>query len=388
MTILNALLLTGTLAGGAGAPAPSLGPSSWVLTGFSGPRSFQTVRGDAPTLTLKGGTVSGNAGCNLYNGSLTVSGPRFKVGPLTTTRKLCDPITMRVENDYLRVLGAATSYRLSAQTQMSAQTLTLYAGKAGRLTFRAGGSAMTPPNRPAPKPSPTSPVPQPAQLLAALAREWQASELVLHGKTVNLPSDAALKFNQWGEKLQLSGQLGCNRLMGEATLNGTALTFAPVGMTRMMCEDMVAEGAFAELVRQPVQAIYSGSTLTLQNAAGRLKLERLEAAMTDTAQLQGRNFTLVSIGGQVVKTERPVTLKFSAGNRLGGNDGCNGYGGEYKFGKGGELLLTSPLTSTMMACPGETPGLPGMLAEQPRLTLSGKTLTLTVGGAEWVFAEE
>ena len=165
MTILNALLLTGTLAGGAGAPAPSLGPSSWVLTGFSGPRSFQTVRGDAPTLTLKGGTVSGNAGCNLYNGSLTVSGPRFKVGPLTTTRKLCDPITMRVENDYLRVLGAATSYRLSAQTQMSAQTLTLYAGKAGRLTFRAGGSAMTPPNRPAPKPSPTSPVPQPAQLL-------------------------------------------------------------------------------------------------------------------------------------------------------------------------------------------------------------------------------
>ena len=65
--------------------------------------------------------VKGSAGCNTYTGSYViltraVGRNRFDIGPLATTRKMCDQSLMEQESLYLAALEAATSYRIEGFT--------------------------------------------------------------------------------------------------------------------------------------------------------------------------------------------------------------------------------------------------------------------------------
>ena len=58
------------------------------------------------------GTLSGNAGCNTYNGTYEVSGETMTIGPLATTRMACEPDVSDQEANYLESLGRVTTYTI------------------------------------------------------------------------------------------------------------------------------------------------------------------------------------------------------------------------------------------------------------------------------------
>jgi heat shock protein HslJ len=58
------------------------------------------------------GTISGNAGCNTYNGTYETSGKDLTIGPLATTRMACEPEVSDQETNYLAALGRVTTYTI------------------------------------------------------------------------------------------------------------------------------------------------------------------------------------------------------------------------------------------------------------------------------------
>ncbi len=65
--------------------------------------------------------VKGSAGCNTYTGTYVVltravGRNRFEIGPLATTRMMCDEPLMEQEGLYLSALESATSYRIEGFT--------------------------------------------------------------------------------------------------------------------------------------------------------------------------------------------------------------------------------------------------------------------------------
>lgn len=59
-----------------------------------------------------GGGVSGDAGCNTYNGVYTVKGDALTIGPLTTSRQVCDDPISAQETAYLTALQSANTFAI------------------------------------------------------------------------------------------------------------------------------------------------------------------------------------------------------------------------------------------------------------------------------------
>jgi len=87
----------------------SLAGTEWVLADLAG---TPALPGGKATLSFaEGGRVAGNASCNRFTGSVTISGDALKMGPLATTRMACmDPEVSKQEDTYLKALDAATRY--------------------------------------------------------------------------------------------------------------------------------------------------------------------------------------------------------------------------------------------------------------------------------------
>ena len=85
--------------------------TSWTLVEIAG----SAPAGDArPTLVFAadGTTVSGNAGCNRFNGAVAIDGGSIDFGPLASTRMACPEPAMSVESAYLGALDGAATWRM------------------------------------------------------------------------------------------------------------------------------------------------------------------------------------------------------------------------------------------------------------------------------------
>ena len=58
-------------------------------------------------------TMTGNGGCNQFNGPYTIGGQSLRIGPLATTSMACEEAATTQENAYLQALQSTTSYELS-----------------------------------------------------------------------------------------------------------------------------------------------------------------------------------------------------------------------------------------------------------------------------------
>lgn len=58
------------------------------------------------------GEVTGNASCNRFHGTVTISDAAIAVRPLATTRKLCGEALMHQENQYLAALREARRFEI------------------------------------------------------------------------------------------------------------------------------------------------------------------------------------------------------------------------------------------------------------------------------------
>lgn len=95
--------------------------TSWQLS--------ESVKGNIPTLTMKQGVISGNAGCNTYNAKVEVSRHNglFLVDQVSTTRMACR--NMQAEYSFLSMLKKVNRYKIEDNQ------LKLYEGKVLLLKF-------------------------------------------------------------------------------------------------------------------------------------------------------------------------------------------------------------------------------------------------------------
>jgi heat shock protein HslJ len=92
-----------------------LAGTSWEVTGYNDGSQGMTDVLPGTSLTAnfgEDGTMTGNSGCNDYNGPYKITGNQIGIGPLGTTRKACgDPAgAMEQEAQYLAALDAAQVY--------------------------------------------------------------------------------------------------------------------------------------------------------------------------------------------------------------------------------------------------------------------------------------
>jgi heat shock protein HslJ len=107
--------------GGAATPAPSasaaasasagaleLDGTSWLLTDYISPDGavFTVPAAVTPLLAFEGGNLTGNAGCNTFSSTYTVTGDVIEIGPIMSTKMACEEPMSSVEAAYLAALEA------------------------------------------------------------------------------------------------------------------------------------------------------------------------------------------------------------------------------------------------------------------------------------------
>ena len=93
-----------------GNPEPLVG-TQWLAQTIEGRQASlypaSTVRFDI------GQRITGNAGCNSFNGTIGYSGNQLAVGPLAATRMMCPPEVMSQEAAFLQALQTAQRFAVS-----------------------------------------------------------------------------------------------------------------------------------------------------------------------------------------------------------------------------------------------------------------------------------
>ena len=92
---------------------------AWNVTGYNNGAEAVVSPLTGTTLTATfadDGTVSGNAGCNTFNGPYTLDGTSLTVGPLATTMKACEQAIMDQETQFLTALQTPTAVETSGAT--------------------------------------------------------------------------------------------------------------------------------------------------------------------------------------------------------------------------------------------------------------------------------
>ncbi len=82
--------------------------ASWVAFELNG----KAV--DGPTLEYTTDKVSGTGGCNRFNGPITIEDDAVQIGPLASTRMLCEG-KAEIEAQYFAALEAARSFTLEGE---------------------------------------------------------------------------------------------------------------------------------------------------------------------------------------------------------------------------------------------------------------------------------
>ncbi len=110
-----------TLTGGSGAPltfekeaAATLEGGSWEVTGFNNGRQavVSPMANTALSIAFANGTATGQAGCNTFRATYSSTGPdSISIGPVATTRKMCDDAVMAQERQFLKALESATTWK-------------------------------------------------------------------------------------------------------------------------------------------------------------------------------------------------------------------------------------------------------------------------------------
>ena len=97
---------------------PAIEGKTWRLTALADQPLAAIEPERAPSLSLDGATkrASGSAGCNRFSGTYELSGNSLRFGPLATTRMMCPPEIMAVEDAMLKALAGELAWSLQDGT--------------------------------------------------------------------------------------------------------------------------------------------------------------------------------------------------------------------------------------------------------------------------------
>lgn len=173
-------------------------------------------------------------------------------------------------------------------------------------------------------------------------------------------SNSSAYFEVERDGRRFTGSTGCNRMFGNVDVKGQRIDFSNIGTTKMMCKLMagnVSETAFLNALENADRFARNGNTLYVFDRNGRtvLRFKRLvKRAPVETPStselLDDNKWVLESIKGrQTYVPIKGVFMTFDARkNGVGGNSGCNVFGGEYSAND--TRISIKDVVSTMRAC--------------------------------------
>jgi heat shock protein HslJ len=101
-----------TLNGCGGEPASLLRGAEWAVDAIEGK---PLVSGSQATLAFApDGRLSGQASCNRFTSTYTLSGEGLHIAQAASTRMLCDDALMAQESSFLAILGSAQNFSIEA----------------------------------------------------------------------------------------------------------------------------------------------------------------------------------------------------------------------------------------------------------------------------------
>lgn len=151
---------------------------------------------------------------------------------------------------------------------------------------------------------------------------------------------------------RFSGHTGCNRMFGEALINGRRAAFSKIGTTKMFCDGrMQLESDVLAALKRVTRFEKNGGRLSL--FAGNRIVLRFKAARDDESavKLEDRKWMLEKIENRALpRLETTPFIVFDAARRgAGGDTGCNAFGGSYESAANGKIRIFE-IVSTMRAC--------------------------------------
>lgn len=193
--------------------------------------------------------------------------------------------------------------------------------------------------------------------LSSINGEWNIIEVngskVTSGESQNLPS---IVFDTTTGRL--SGNSGCNRMMGNFDVNAKpgTIEFKAIGGTKMMCPDMTIERNVLNALAQVKGYKKAGKDkMYLCNSSNRpvMTLEKKESDVK-LSILKGE-WKITSVNGEDIPSgmEKQPFLAFDLKEkRIHGNAGCNLMNGGFETNASNAKSISFPgVITTMMACP-------------------------------------
>lgn len=171
-------------------------------------------------------------------------------------------------------------------------------------------------------------------------------------------SRAFLEIVPGGDRF--SGNAGCNRMFGSVNVTGSRIAFSNIGTTKMACPSrgmMPSEQALVSSLQSGARFTLKPNQLIIRDRFGRnaLRFKRLVKLPPVTEPemqlgLGDRKWVLEALGdGGAVMPKGGIFINFDPGKKgVGGNSGCNVFGGEYST-KGTKIEIKDVI-STMRAC--------------------------------------
>lgn len=228
--------------------APTLTSNPWQLISYNNGR--QAVVSVDPNTQITAvftpdGKVSGNAGCNTYNGSYQIDGNKIKVGPLATTRRACPQPVMDQEAAFLKAFQSSATWSifndiLGMRTAEDAQSVNF-------LPMAATGLANS---------------------------NWKLTGVNTGTGVESIPTGVEATA-QFGADGRMTGSTGCNNYNIPFEVDGANIKFG-VGMTTMKA----CEGPAMQVEQNVLKAVQSTTTWSIDG--GILFLRNAQGAMTAT----------------------------------------------------------------------------------------------------------
>jgi heat shock protein HslJ len=239
------------------AQSQDLAGTSWEVIGYNNGKQAVTSVLAGTTLTAefgKNGSLSGNSGCNTYNGTYTVTGDQIKIGPLATTRMACPQEIMDQETQYLAALQTAATYRVEG-TGLDLRT------QEGALAvdFQVKPSASTVPTQ------------ENVNSIQDIIWQWVSVTNKTTGETTTVPDpeNYTITFHVDGT---LDGKADCNNFTGTYSQeNGFTITLG--ASTMAFCGEASLDQQYLTLLGSVVAGGPDGAGgLALENAGGEQRM--------------------------------------------------------------------------------------------------------------------
>lgn len=324
--LLLAGLLLSTLSGStlAQSPAPTGGleGTDWHLLRLagSGVPWIDVPAGVDATLRIDGAQAGGQGGCNSWFADVKVNGDAIVFGPIGSTMMACEEPAMSIEGQWLGYLPSIATWAIEG-----GQLTLSDANGAELLMFGMEGAAA-----------------------ALEGTDWRADTLLIDGALVPIPAEIDVTLRLDGG--QADGIAACNHFGGGYSLTGDTLTFGPMAVTEMACEEprMSLEKAFLDALAATVAYRLDGGQLRLLDEAG-ADLAVLSAAGAVQGSIEG-SWQLAEIvqGDMVALIASDAVVVFGADGSLTGSTGCNNLMSDYAVE--GSSLKIGPVATTKMAC--------------------------------------